>query len=75
MRLAVDLHASPSVLNDLDVCGVDVRVGLDEVVANDRSELLRRIDRVRLGEDIGGLLLSVCCNDNRVICLGKAIRG
>jgi hypothetical protein len=75
VRLAIDLHAGPSVLDDLDVCGVDVGVGLDKVVANDGSELLRRIDGVLLGEDVGGLLLGVCCNDNRVVSLGVAIRG
>lgn len=75
VRLAIDLHASPSVLNDLDVCGVNVGVAVDEVVANDRSELLRRIDGVLLGEDVGGLLLGVCCNDDRVVCLSVAIGG
>ena len=70
--LAIDLHARPSVLNNLDVCGVDVRVGFDEVVANDSGELLRRVDRVLFGEDVGGLLLGVCGNDDGVVCLSVA---
>lgn len=32
------------------------------MVANDRSKLLGRVDRVLLSEDVGGLLLSVCCD-------------
>lgn len=49
-------------LDDLDMCGVDMRVGVNEVVANDRSKLLGGVDGVLLGEDVGGLLLSICCN-------------
>jgi hypothetical protein len=61
-------------LNDLDVAGMDMRVGLDEVIADDGSELLRRIDGVLLCEDVGGLLLGVGSNDDRVVCLGVASR-
>lgn len=61
-------------LDDLDVCGMDVGVGFHEVVANDGGELLRRIDRVLLGKDVGSLLLGVCCDDYRVVCLGVAVK-
>jgi hypothetical protein len=61
------------VLNDLDVCGVDVRVGVDEVVANYGSKLLRRVDRVLFGEDVSCLLLGVCSNNDGVVCLGVAV--
>lgn len=70
--LAVDGHARPAVLDDLDVCGVDVRVGLDEVVAEERGKLLGRVDGVLLGLDVDGLLLGVCGNDGTVVGLGVA---
>jgi len=73
MRLAVDGHAGPFVLDDLDVAGVDMRVGLDEVVADDGSKELGRCDRVLLCEDVAGLLLGVCGDDYRVVGLG--VRG
>jgi hypothetical protein len=61
------------VLDDLDVCGVDVRVGLDEVLAEGRGELLGRVDGVLLREDVNGLLLGVCGNDGAVVCFGVAV--
>lgn len=51
-------------LGDLHVAGVDVLVGLDEVVADDGCEELGRRDRVLLCEDVASLLLRICCNDN-----------
>jgi hypothetical protein len=57
--LAVNVHTGPSVLDDLDVCGMDVRIGRDEVVTNDGSKLLRRVNGVLFGEDVCGLLLGV----------------
>jgi hypothetical protein len=33
------------------------------------------IDGVLFGEDVTGLLLGVCGNNNRVICFGVAVRG
>lgn len=38
VRLAVDDHARPAVLDDLDVCGVDVRVLVHEVLREDATE-------------------------------------
>jgi hypothetical protein len=68
--LAIDVDAGPSVLDDLDVGGMDMWVCRNEVVTDNGSELLRRINWMLLGKNIGGLLLGVGCNDNRVICLG-----
>ena len=59
-------------LDDLDVRGVNVRVGLDEVVANDGSELLGRVDRVLFCEYVGCLLLRVGRDYDRVVCFGVA---
>lgn len=64
VRFAVDVYAGPSVLDDLDVRCVNMRVGRDEVVTNDGGELLGRINRVLLGEDVRGLLLGVGSNDD-----------
>lgn len=59
-------------LDDLDVCSVDVRIGGDEVVADDCGELLRGVDGVLLCEDVGCLLLGIGSDDNRVVGLGVA---
>jgi hypothetical protein len=72
VRLAVDFHASPSVLDNLDVCSVDVGICVDEVIADDGGKLLRGVDGVLFGKNVGSLLLGVCCNNNRVVCLGVA---
>ena len=72
--LSINGHARPPVLDDLDVCGVDVRVGLDEVGSDNGCEELGRCDRVLLGEDVAGLLLGVGGYDNGVVCRGIAGR-
>lgn len=72
VRLAIYGHASPLVDDDLDVGGVDVLVGGDEVVAEDGSKELGRVDRVLLGEEVDGLLLGVRGDDDRVVGLGVA---
>ena len=72
MCFSVDSHARPSVLNDLDVGGVNMRVGLDKVVANDGSKLLGRVDGVLLGEDVCCLLLRIGRNYHRVVCFSVA---
>lgn len=48
MRLAVDGHSGPSVHDDVDMGGVDVLVGFDEMVADYGGEELGRSDRVLL---------------------------
>lgn len=60
-------------LDDLDVCGVDVGVGLDEVVTEDSGELLGRVDGVLLRFDVDGLLLGVCSDDWGVVGLRVAV--
>lgn len=61
-------------LDNLDVCSMDVGVRVDEVIADDGGKLLRRVDGVLFGQDVGSLLLGVCCNNNRVVCLGVATK-
>lgn len=51
-------------LDDLDVCGVDVGVGRDKVVADNGGELLRRANGVLFRKDVARLLLGVCSNDD-----------
>lgn len=70
--LAVDSHATPAVYDNLDVCDMDVAVSVDEVLAENRSEELRRVDRVLFGKHVDGLLLGIGCNDGGVVCLGVA---
>jgi hypothetical protein len=69
---AIDSHARPSVLDDLDMGGMNVRVGLDKVVADNGSELLGRVDGVLFGEDVGCLLLRVGRDYDRVVCFSVA---
>lgn len=59
-------------LDDLDVCGMNVGVGLDKVVAENGSELLGRIDGVLFGENVDGLFLGVCSDDRAVVGFGVA---
>ena len=70
MWLALNSDASPSVLDDRDVGRVDVLIGLDEMVAEDGGEQLRRVDWVLLGHDICGLLHRVCGYDRAVVGFG-----
>ena len=59
-------------LDDLDVCGVNVRVGGDEVVSDNGGEELWWSDGVLFCEDVASLLLCVGGDDDGVICLGVA---
>ena len=68
MRLSIDGHASPTVLDDAHVNDMDVFVLVDEMVAKGRGKQLRRKNGILLGEDVGGLLLGVCRDDDRVVC-------
>lgn len=68
--LAVYLHAGPAVDYDLDVAGVDVRVGLDKVVAQDACKDLRGGNVILLCEDVDGLLLGIGSNYRLVVCDG-----
>jgi len=68
--LSINGHARPPVLDDLDVCGVNVRIGLDEVGSDNGCEELGRCDRVLLGEYVAGLLLGVGGHDDGVVCRG-----
>lgn len=52
--LAVNDHARPAVGDDLDVGGMDVRVGSGEVVGEDGAEELGGSNRVLLGRDCRG---------------------
>jgi hypothetical protein len=70
--LAVDGHARPAVLDDFDVRGVDVRVLLDEVGAEDGGEFLGGRDGVLFCEDVARLLLGVGGYDDGVVGVGVA---
>jgi hypothetical protein len=59
VRFAVNVHAGPSVLDDLDMCGMDVGVRRDEMVADNGGEMLGRVNGMLFGEDIGRLLLGI----------------
>jgi hypothetical protein len=63
------------VLDDLDVCGVDVGVGFDEVRADYGGEGLGWTDGVLLCEDEACLLLGVGCDYDGVVCARVAVDG
>ncbi|KAL2277369.1 hypothetical protein FJTKL_00072 [Diaporthe vaccinii] len=67
--LAVDDHAGPAVHDDLDVGGGDVRVGVQEVLTQDRGEELGRVDGVFLCLDVDGVLHRVRGHDDAVVGL------
>lgn len=69
MRLSTNLHARPAVRDYLDVCGVDVAVGVDEVGAEDGGEKLRGVDGVQLGGDEDCVLDGVGGDDDAVVAL------
>lgn len=73
VRLAIDGHAGPAVLDDFDVRGVDVGVGLEEVGAEDGGEELRGVDGVLLRLDVGGVFDGVGGDDDAVV--GDCVRG
>lgn len=66
---AVDSQPGPSMLDDSNVCRVNVLVGVDEVSSEDGSKLLGRVDGVLLCNDVGGLFHGISCNDDRVVGL------
>lgn len=70
MRLSIDFHSRPSVLNDLDVCRVNVLVSIDEMICKNGSEQLRRIDGMLLGDDVRGLLHGVSRDYDTVVRFG-----
>lgn len=67
---SVDGQSRPSVLHDGDVCGMNVLVGLDEVGAEDGSELFGGIDWILLCNDVGGLFHCVGRYYYRVVGVG-----
>lgn len=71
--LAVDVHAHPAVGDDVDVGGVDVRVLLDEVCAEDGAEHLGGGDGLLLSSDVDGVLNGVGGDDDAVVGLGVAV--
>ena len=75
MRLAVNSHARPAMLGDLDVCGMDVRIRFDEVRPEYSSEGLRWADGMLLCEYIARLFLCVGCNYDGVVCARIAVEG
>lgn len=65
--LAVDDHTGPPVDDELDVGGVDVRVGIQEVLAQRCGEEFWRVDRVLLGLDVDGVLHGVRGDHHTVV--------
>lgn len=68
--LAVDVDASPSVNDHLDVGGVDVGVLVEEVLAEVGGVKLRGVDGVLLGLDVNGVLDRIGSHNNAVVGLG-----
>lgn len=73
VRLAVDVHASEAVGDDLGVGLVDVVVAGDEVVAQDGTEELGRSHWVLAGEDVDGVFDGVGCDNAAVVGFGVAV--
>lgn len=71
--LAINGDSGPSVLDDLDVGGVDVLVSLDKMCAEDRGEQFWWVDRVLLCLDVDGVLHRIGRNNDAVI--GSRVRG
>ena len=65
--LAINGDSGPSVLDDLDVGGVDVLVSLDKMCAEDRGEQFWWVDRVLLCLDVDGVLHRIGRNNDAVI--------
>jgi hypothetical protein len=55
------------------VCAVNVRILLDKVVAKSGSKCLDGSYGVLFGEDVGGLLLGVGCDDDGVVGSGVTV--
>lgn len=70
MWLAIDCHACPAMCDHLDVCSGEMRVGFDEVGAEDAGEELRRSDWVFLGFDVDSILHRIGCYYDAVVCFG-----
>lgn len=70
VRLSINVHTYPSVSDDLDIGNVDMAVLLNEVVAQDGSVQLRRVDGMLLGNDESGVLDGVGCDYDAVISFG-----
>ena len=54
------------------MCGMDMRVRVDKVIADDSGKLLGWVDRILLGEDVGCLLLGIGRDYHGVVCFGVA---
>ena len=67
---AVNSHACPSVCDDLDVRGCEVRVGLDEVGAEDGGKELGGCDGVLFGFDVDGVFHGVGGYNHAVVGFG-----
>ena len=75
MRFAVNSHARPAVLDDLDVCGMNVRIRFDEVRPEYSSEGLWWANGMLLCEYIACLFLCVGCNYDGIVRARIAVEG
>ena len=59
-------------LNNLDMRNMNVWISVDEMLGEDCTEEFRWRDWILLCDDVGGLLLGVCWNNDRVVGFGVA---
>jgi len=73
VRLAINVHAHPTVGNNVNVGSVNMAVLLDEVCTENGTEQLGGSHWLLLSGDINGVLDGVGSNNNAVVGLGVAI--
>lgn len=56
--------------DDLDICGCQMWVGIDEVLAEYAGEELGRGDWVLFCFYVDGVLHGICGYDNTIVCFG-----
>jgi hypothetical protein len=70
VRLALDVESGPTMLDDVNVGGVDMWVAGDEVVGDGSTETLNWPHLSLLGQNVDGVLDGVGWNDWRVVSMG-----
>lgn len=70
MRLALNIETGPTVLNDINVGSVDMRITGDEMVGNSGTKALNWPDLGLLSQDVDGVLDGVGWDNGRVVGMG-----